>query len=514
MRQVVSRAGVLRIGLCWFEDGRVEGDVVPSSWTWTVMWNERRLLGYLEFRQMVRRYRPSDLVPVLASYSASLDLANGGHRVRSDGTDQPWIPSAIGRESVLYGNEYRSGSITATTMGDLYAAFNSTDDWPASPSVSDLMTPLLHEQFVYEESPFEELSRIFALLEDPTLGPSFDWRSLLGLDLHEAVRAALILRVWVARNGGRYDPSILDMPHFQEVFERAAPRWQIEATAAALTTTVDEAKEANRRVPAFPSHLQRFAFNPLVARPFVDLGVAGIWAPQTMYVERAFTAANLFYRGIAAWGRSFAEDLGDRVEAYVGRQLGLMVPEAELSPEIEYKVGRDLRKSVDWIWSSPRATVLFECKSARPTLGARAGDASLPQLVERTLVKAREQLDTTADLIRRQVPPFDQFSCRLPIVGVVVTCEPFYLANSRLPEYGDASDTPSLVMALREIEQWVIAPPDEALSELLEVLEDSERRTWGFGRAMKLDRGSQRNALLEAAWRRYDFDEVAGAAAD
>lgn len=371
---------------------------------------QRRAPSYLEFRQAVRKYRPSDLLPAVARFSAHVDLANGGYRVRSDGSDLPWVVSAIARDSLLHGNEHRSGTVSDSTVAELYRIYNQTDDTSAAPTLSQLVTPLLHEQSVYGESPFEELARIFALLEEPTLGPVFDWRSILGLELHDAVRAALVLRVWVAQNGGTYDPAILDMPHFQEIFDRIAPRWQIEATAAALTSTPAEAKAADRDVPPLAMHLQRYAFNPLVARPLVDLGSRGIWAPQTMFVERALTAGNLYYRGIAAWGKPFADDLGARVEAYVGRQLRIMVPEPQLSPEIAYNVGRQRRKSIDWIWSSDRATVLFECKSARPTLGARAGDASLPGLVERTLVKAREQLDTTAELIRQQIPPFDRFS--------------------------------------------------------------------------------------------------------
>lgn len=92
-----------------------------------------------------------------------------------------------------------------------------------------------------------------------------------------------------------------------------------------------------------------------------------------------------------------------------------------------------------------------------------------------------------------------------------MTCEPFYLANSRLPEYGRSSTTPSLVMSLRDLEQWVIAQPDQALEELIAALKHVDQRTWGFSRTMSADRSGRRNPILDAAWHRYDFEEARAA---
>lgn len=478
-----------------------------------MQWTERRPPTYLEFRQEVRQYRPSDLIPALARLSAALDRQSPTNRIRSDSTDMPWVVSAIARDSLIWGNEWRSATIDPPRLDALLRNFDRSSDLPEQPTLAEIVTPLLHEQFLYGESPLEEMCRVYALMDAPGLGPSFDWPSIFGLELREAVRASFVLRAWVAHNDGRFDPTILDLPHFQEVFERIAPRPHIEAVARALTTTQGEARVAAAKAPPLDAARQRYAFNPLVARPLVDLGAAGTWAPQTMLVDRALHPSNLYYRGMEAWGERFARELGERVEAYAGKQLALIAPAGTLTPELEYRVRKEARKSVDWIWQTPRATILIECKSARMTLGARAGDGSITDVVARSLGKARRQLDETARLIRGQVTPFDRFRTDVPIVGVIVTAEPFYLANSRLAEYGKPSSIPSVVMSLRELEYWVTPPAEDAVDALLATLDDEERRTWAFGRAIGIKPGALRNPILEEAWEQYAFIDVAGEAA-
>ncbi|MFZ2528141.1 MAG: hypothetical protein WAX14_10880 [Rhodococcus sp. (in: high G+C Gram-positive bacteria)] len=420
--------------------------------------------------------------------------------------DTPWVISAIARDSVLYGNEHRHGMVNSASLQRLLHAFNNTGGEVDGLTLGGIMTPLAYEQFPYRESEFEELSRVYALFDDPALGPSLDWTKVFGMELRDAVRASFVLRAWVAHNGGRFDPAILDQPNMQEVFHRAVSREQIETLARALTTTVAEAKASDATVPPLPHHLQRYAFNPLTARPLLDLGPRGIWSPQTMLVDRALFPANLYYRGIAQWGNRFAEVMGARTEAYVGRQLSLIAG-ADLSGEIEYRQGKDRQKSVDWIWVTPRAVILVECKSARLTLGARAGDASLPTLTERYLTHARRQLDRTAILIGSRTAPFDQFPDDRPIVGITVTSDQFYLGNSTLEEYGVGSSIPSLTMALRELEYWVCMPAADAVDALLGILNDPERRTWAFHQGLGDLRDLGHNPILEAAWHEYDFIE-------
>ena len=104
----------------------------------------------------------------------------------------PWAIAAIARESILYGNDHRHTPVEEGTVRQLMGAFNNTYD-PVD-GLAAMLTPLAYEQFPYQESPLEELSRIYALFEDPTLGPELDWTEVFGMPLCDAVRAAFVLR--------------------------------------------------------------------------------------------------------------------------------------------------------------------------------------------------------------------------------------------------------------------------------------------------------------------------------
>lgn len=322
------------------------------------------------------------------------------------------------------------------------------------------------------------------------------------MELGQVGRAALILHAWVAHNNGRVDFTLLDAPHLQEIYERAAPLDEIEKLIRHFTTTVEGARALNAEASLVAQHRQRSAFNPFVARPLIDLGGGGVVAPQNMLVSRAVFPTNLYYVGIKQWGLPFAENLGTRVEQYVGRQLRLIAGK-NLEGEITYGKGD---KSVDWIWVTERAVVLVECKSARMTLGAKAADASLGSVVARSLDEARAQIDRSAKLIRDQHPRFAHIHADLPVTGLIVTAEPFYLGNAGiLPEYGSPGGTPAQVMSLRELERFVCLNESEAVDLLQSILADPEKRTWSIASVMKDLRDVGKNPILEQAWSRYAY---------
>lgn len=409
----------------------------------------------------------------------------------------------MARESVLYSNEHRHGGTPSESdFARLYNCFNDTFDPEDDPSLSDIMTPLAYEQFGYGESEFEELSRVWALFADPTLGTPIPWEEVFGIGLGAVGRAALILHAWVTHNGGFIDFDLFDAQHMQVLFERVAPRVELEQVIRHFTTTIDGARALNAEASPVVTQRQRFAFNPFVARPLIDLGGGGVWAPQSMLVSRAIFPSNLYYVGIKQWGLPFAENLGARVEQYVGRQLRLMAGE-HVEGEIHYGKGD---KSVDWLWVTDRAVVLVECKSARMTLGAKAADTSLGTIVARSLGKAREQIDRTATLIHNQHAAFAHIPVDRPVIGLVVTAEPFYLGNAGiLPEYGVHGTTPAQVMSLRELEHFVCLDELEAVDLLQSVLADPEKRTWSVTSVMKNLRDLGKNPILEQAWSHYNY---------
>lgn len=468
---------------------------------------EELSIRYTDFRQAVRRFTPSAFLPALAHHTAQLDTLNRP-RDKKNASRWPWAASAMARESVLYSNEHRHGGTPSESdFNRLYKLFNESDDSKDEPSLSDIMTPLVYEQFAYGESNFEELSRVWALYGDSTLGTPIPWDEVFGMSLAEAARAAFVLHGWVAMNGGQLDRSLFDAPHMQEVFERVAPRAHLMGLADYFTATIDEARALHDAVVPVAKHLQRFAFNPFVARPLIDLGAAGVWAPQSMLVSRAIFPSNLYYVGMKQWGKPFADNLGDRVEQYVGRQLRLLGGD-HVEGEIEYARGQ---KSVDWFWVTDQAVILVECKSARMTLGAKAADDTLGEVVARSIGKARTQIDRTTGFIRNRHPAFAHLPSDRPIVGMIVTAEPFYLGNAGiLHEYGEAGVTDSQVVSLRELEYFVTLEEAEAADLLLSVAADPEKRTWALSSVMRVLRQLPKNPILEHAWNQYAYIDARG----
>ena len=456
--------------------------------------------GYLMFRQAVRKYRPSDLLPALALAAVR---ENPNFRGFDDVRDQPpWAIAAAARESLLYGTEqFRSNLPNPAIIAKLVQYFAQTYDEVPAQTPASMLTPMFAEQFPYQETLFEEISRSWALLGDPAYGRVFDWRQILGSPLERAIRASIIVFLVVSRNGGRFDPSLLDSEAAASIFERTSSRSDVENVAKFLTATILEAKAMNNKATKLPNYLARYAFNPLHAKPLIDLGAAGVWAPQSALIIRAMTTGKLYYPAIAKWGSEFSNELGHRTEAYTGAQLRLLAP--DVLSEITY--GKKKDKSVDWIWVTKDAVILFECKSARLTFGAQAGDRTLADVVDRHLNKARNQIENTADLIRSKHRDFVHIPSDRPLIGITVTAEQFYLGNSGLPEYGHAGATPSLVASLRDIEFMATCNPKATVKLLLEILSDPERRTWQLSRSLAPLKTGKRNPILADAFHRFDI---------
>lgn len=455
--------------------------------------------NYSTFTQAVRRYRPSQLLPLLASMSARVDPNFHGYAdIR---VFPPWAAAAIARESLVRGNEFRNADATADDIRRLARLHHTVFEEPSKPTLSAVIGPLIHEQMWWQIGLFEEWTRAVNLFEDTSFGDAYPWTDVIGLPISDAIRAAFVIGQDVNANGGRWDPGRLDLVYADPRLQPHIPRQHVEQLARYLTAPSAELRQQGKAYDERPDRdpdLEKYPLNPLMRYPLVDLGVVGTWAPVGPLVWRVLLPSTLYAEGVAIWGSSFTRSLGSRYQSYIGELLRNVAP--GLLPEISYgKGGGSL--SVDWIWVTDQAIVLVECKSAGLGIDARAGGGKFSELIDRYLVKGRRQIDTTAEQIRLRTPGFERIPNDKRVVGLVVTSEPFHFANAHLDEFGQKGTTPSMVVSARELEQLTSYEPDDAIGLLLEVLDDEERRTWNLEQALRSQPSGKHPAELRA-WQR------------
>jgi hypothetical protein len=179
-----------------------------------------------EFRQRVRRHKPSSLVPLLAREAArywSFDRAmTSPHRKY-----MPWTLLEIARVSLVYGNEYRG----LANSKDLLACCNAFDSLP-DPELGHRSNPAnfanwflraQNQQLSYQHPVQPELARSAALFMYTK--PKTDLKTLtdrwlielLGANLSDHVGVTLLLFASDLNNGGVFGPAWLEQPNFCEI---------------------------------------------------------------------------------------------------------------------------------------------------------------------------------------------------------------------------------------------------------------------------------------------------------
>jgi hypothetical protein len=259
----------------------------------------------------------------------------------------------------------------------------------------------------------------------------------------------------------------------------------------------------DQRVSPIASPFRRFTYNPLLGRPVVSGIGTDLLIPVPGQVIRKVSPLGIYYSGVARWGNSFAEDVGDLFEHYVGSQLQT-IPGAQVHPEIVY--GHENKRSVDWIAVCDNAVLLVEVKSVRPTEAVRLGSPAAWDELAKKLGHAYEQIENTEQLIAAGQPEFPQIPKDLPRLGLIVTMEPFAFANAQSIRlrYASTVTIPTAVCWSEELE-WVLMLQDRPIDTyLLELLTDPAKAGWDISADLSgIELG--RNAVLDKAWDSYQW---------
>ncbi|MET4096417.1 hypothetical protein [Arthrobacter sp. UYCu712] len=458
-----------------------------------------RKVRYIHFREEVRKYNPNDLIPFLAAEATRHQDLTTAWDDRWVKGFPPWFLAAAARDSLVYGNVngHRNREMSPgrfITMRNLFTEAHDNPIVGASMTMADLALMLgryAYEQFPYQSSVMEELARPYILFSDTDVPEQYrrpepdEWKDVLGGTIEQALSASFIIFVGVMHNNGVFDPAVFTADWYSQV-DRVVPSEVGLRVLDILTATVEEAREDGRSAPELPDYLQRYSYNPLVKTPLIDIGDGLRYAPQPQFVLRAMTTENLYYRGMRQWaGDNFGAALGMRVQAYTGRQLrhsGEHTVIEEFRWEQKKRGGVD---SSDWFLVTPQVTVLIECKSARMGYAAKAGTPDGVKQANTVLGKAFGQIRNNADEIRAGNPAYAHIPADRPLVGLVVTAEPFYTANTPpvrevLPDPG----IPTMTISLRELELLAALSPSEVGAGLEDIVANDELYTWPLALAL------------------------------
>lgn len=363
----------------------------------------------------------------------------------------------------------------------------------------------MYEQFPYQTGLLEELARTHSILVDYTLPGSVfvdeKWVEIFGVNLSGAIASTFVLYAIACNNAGKVSGDLVNDAETRiwEILSRN----DVQAVLDCLTSTIEEARAHARRVPGVRWSKQRYAFNPLLHTPFIRVAYGLLYAPQPKFVIWSVTLEALYYRALKAWGPDFSAELGLRVEGYIGQQLSQVgVP---LLPEISWAPGKGLsKKSVDWFLVTGKYVVLIESKSARMSLDAKAGGQSYPQIINRYIGYAVEQINFSDGELTDDNPAFAEIPKDRKRLGLVVTAEPFYYANSLgIRQILPVAKVPTMVASLRDIELLSVLSEDELDQVFDGIWLDPELSTWNLTNAMKEVipvAASRRNRLIDEAY--------------
>ncbi|MGW4941892.1 hypothetical protein ACWEOZ_09915 [Actinoplanes sp. NPDC004185] len=143
--------------------------------------------------------------------------------------------------------------------------------------------------------------------------------------------------------------------------------------------------------------------------------------------------------------------------------------------------------------------LLVETKATRSPLAARAADATVQDAYSTTVGKAFGQLGRTLGKIESGAPEFAHIPVDRPIIGMVVTLDPWYVANSFGRAFLPTPALPTVVAPVRDSEQLVAIGRRRLISRILYEITrvGDERQTWELGTALQgFHEPADRNVLL------------------
>ena len=434
----------------------------------------------------------------------------------------PWALATAAKESIAYGNEFRASGVTQEDIVEICRRYSNLDD-PLASEDPELSTPTsflvrtAYEQFDYQRSVYADMGRAVGLFDidladsGEIVNKSF-WTDILGCSVREFVGSGFLFAAGCLHNEGRFDPSWLSQSNFSPIIDEIPASTIRSLLTQFFGRSFDDLRAACRANKSKEVKLRKVEYNPLKLTPLVERPQGDYIAPVIQLIHAKLAPAGIYYEVLNRLESqtrrdAFTRDVGILFEKYVGRQLADL--SAVLYPQVEYSKGK---MSVDWILVWPSLVVLVEAKASRLSQSARMGTHRTAADVDRSLGRAIRQIGHTARMVSEGHGAFSAIPTDRPIVGLVVTLEPYYLAHSPLAlgKYLPRSDVPTAVVSAENLENWVATDLEGDAEQVMNSTfgPDNEFRDLNASLAGRAPgRPRQVNALLDQVWATLPFME-------
>ena len=241
-----------------------------------------------------------------------------------------------------------------------------------------------------------------------------------------------------------------------------------------------------------------YAYNSLRAYPLIKMihkGNNSLVCPIPTILLWRFTSG-VYYEIYDQPG--FDNAFGDAFQWYVGRVLeeGTHPEKTRVYPEREYRVGKDLKRTVDWIVDQDGAAIFVEAKTKRMAQEAKVEivhEAVLPNELDKLAAMVVQVYKSIRDYQAGWYPDYP-FDAQRKIYPIVVTLEDWFLMGPKLVNkvkeevlrrmekeglsLNFLKEMPFSVCAIHEFEQAVQVMDIAGILSVMQKKVDDSRQEW------------------------------------
>lgn len=315
------------------------------------------------------------------------------------------------------------------------------DTEPGPERLTRYLSAIFTWQGLMQLNPAREVARSHVLLERYATTDMPDreaWREHLGISLNDFLTAAFVLEVVACKQRGWLTPQ--DVVNPLEASGDHDPAILQQAIEGHFVADLDELRRiATDHAPDDPLYLP-WALNPLAVRPVIAVHADRWLCPIPRLALRRASLQSLYFDGRDAFGGdTFSTELGRAFEEYVHAVLKMLEPTGVVHREITYD--KSQKRSVDFMVVLDDVVLLIEAKACRPIEELRLGHPKGIEDLQKKIDRAFGQIGRSADLIAQQHPAFQAIPNDRPVLGLVLTIEPFFLARNPNDPFTPLSET-------------------------------------------------------------------------